>query len=494
MKWSSAPGAPVVPTAPQRQRRNPFRGPRQFDRSDLLPNRRRESEELANLVIANQVVLLHAPSGAGKTSLIEAGVVRELEREGFHVTPRLRVSTPTGLQNGNPYIQSLVGYLLAGSSAPASEATTLLQAVIRWEAEQERPDTGLEPMTVLVIDQLEEVLTCDPTDWSAQEGFFRELGDLLRTRPVWALLSIREDYMGGLDRYLDLVPGFLQTRYRLDFLTHEDAKLAMQVPSREQGVTFHADAAAELGRRLASVEVQQPGKDTVQRTARYVEPFQLQVVCRQLWKKIRKERGDDFPDITLHDVHEYADIDQALTRYYGDTIATVVARTRVDERVLRDWFETELVTKNSIRSQTLEQPATADPSAVLRELEDGYLVRGDVRGGSTWYELTHDRLIRAVQRSNETWRWEKLEPWQIAAHKWNQFDHHPAFLLTPSELPGPSVATTRLTDVERDFLRASNADAQRSALMSRLRSTSRIGYLAAAEAVVILVLVTLLLV
>jgi hypothetical protein len=64
-------------------RRNPYRGPREFRREDRLPNRQREARELTDRIVADRVVLLHSPSGAGKTSLIEAGVVRELEAEGF---------------------------------------------------------------------------------------------------------------------------------------------------------------------------------------------------------------------------------------------------------------------------------------------------------------------------------------------------------------------------------------------------------------------------
>lgn len=480
---------PLIEEKKQGERRNPFRGPREFARGDQLPNRRTEAEELTNLVIANRVVLLHAPSGAGKTSLIEAAVVKELEREGFRATPRLRVNMPAIEDSYNPYIQSLISYLLIDPSySPSPHGMTLMKAFDVWEAGQERSDAGSGRMSVLIIDQLEEVLTSDPTDWSAQEAFFLELGQLLSARSVWAILSIREDYMGGLDRYLELLPGFLQTRYRLDYLTREDAKLAMQVPSQQQNVAFHDDAAIELGRKLAMVEIQQSGKETVHKEAPYVEPFQLQVVCRQLWKKIRRERGDDFPEITLADVERYVDIEGALTLYYGDTVTTVIKKTGADERAVRDWFETELITKNYLRGQTLNLPDTVNASDVLRDLESGYLIRGNLRGVTNWYELAHDRLVRAVLTSNETWRWEKLEPWQIAAHEWSIGDRNPAFLLSPRALRGLSSNKTKLTTVEREFLKESEAHAQSIALKDRLKARSWVGYLAVVEGALIGVL------
>ena len=68
-------------------------GPRPFERSerDLFFGRDREISELLSLVISSRVVLCYAPSGAGKTSLINAGLELRLDKEGFEVLPSARV-------------------------------------------------------------------------------------------------------------------------------------------------------------------------------------------------------------------------------------------------------------------------------------------------------------------------------------------------------------------------------------------------------------------
>jgi len=228
-------------TAPPGGRHNPWVGPRGFGRDDKLPNREREARELTDRIVADRVVLLHSPSGAGKTSLVEAAVVKELAEEGFVPTPRLRVNQPP--REGadyNPYVHSLVTYLLSEPNGPEPPMQmNLREAVQQWRANQSASGkTNDDLLTVLIIDQLEEILVIDPTDRDAKERFFRELGALLRTEPVWAVLSIREDYMGGLDRYVRFLPGLLRSRYRLDFLDRSDAKLAMTVPAKEQQVDF----------------------------------------------------------------------------------------------------------------------------------------------------------------------------------------------------------------------------------------------------------------
>jgi len=337
--------------------------------------------------------------------------------------------------------------------------------------------------TVLVIDQFEEVLILDPTDWAGQEEFFRALGTLLNNEPIWVLLSMREDYMGGLDRYVRFFPGLLRARYRLDFLSRSDAMLAIQVPARQQHVDFTTAAATELIDRLAVVHIERPGNVVTAARAPYVEPFQLQVVCKLLWENIRRFRGPAFQSVDVADIDQHADIDQALTVYYGRTVADVVRATGADERAIRDWTESELITKQGFRGQTLRLPDTVNAERVVALLEDGYLIRSDIRGSSTWRELAHDRLTQPVLTSNQTWRWANLEPWQIAALEWNARGRKREFLMPAEQLPG--AAPDDLTDVERDFIKA----AENEALQTRTRAAmSLLAYLAIAEAVMIVLL------
>ena len=54
---------------------NPFVGPVPLDEGQKLHGRRRETAELAALIVSKRIVLLFSPSGAGKTSLIRAGLM-----------------------------------------------------------------------------------------------------------------------------------------------------------------------------------------------------------------------------------------------------------------------------------------------------------------------------------------------------------------------------------------------------------------------------------
>ena len=67
----------IMPTTPlqSNSRPNPYVGPRPFTEEEKLYGRESEIQNLTNLFIAERILLLHSPSGAGKTSLIQAGLL-----------------------------------------------------------------------------------------------------------------------------------------------------------------------------------------------------------------------------------------------------------------------------------------------------------------------------------------------------------------------------------------------------------------------------------
>ena len=91
---------------------NPYLGPRPYERADrpLFFGREREVRELLSLVVARRVVLLYASSGAGKTSLLNAGLLPLLEEEeGFQVFPPARVAgSELPVTVANPFVHNVV--------------------------------------------------------------------------------------------------------------------------------------------------------------------------------------------------------------------------------------------------------------------------------------------------------------------------------------------------------------------------------------------------
>lgn len=72
---------------------NPYVGPRAFEEAEesRFFGREREREKLYHLLLARRLVLLPAPSGAGKSSLVRAGMIPRLRQKVFLVRPVIRV-------------------------------------------------------------------------------------------------------------------------------------------------------------------------------------------------------------------------------------------------------------------------------------------------------------------------------------------------------------------------------------------------------------------
>lgn len=441
---------------------NPYVGPRAFRYGETLYGRDREVMKLLDLLIAERIVLLYSPSGAGKSSLIQAALIPELEKEDFQVLPVMRVSLEPSpslerLSVTNRYVLSLL--LSLEAALPAEQQTSLTElASMKLADYLSRRESGTDAAKplVLIFDQFEEILTVDFTDRAAKEAFFAQVGTALRDRHRWALFAMREEYLAGLDPYLRPIPTRLGTTFRLELLGEEAARQAMQRPAHQAGVEFTDAAAWKLINDLRRVRLQGP-EGTIEELGLYVEPVHLQVVCHRLWEKLP---ADD-REIGEEDIEAIGDVDSALAGYYVERVEAIAGETRVRERAIREWFDHQLITAQGIRGQVLqdyERSQGLENRAIAR-LVDAHLVRAEQRRGATWFELAHDRLIKPVRANNVAWFASNLSTLQRQATLWEHEDHASGLLLRDQVLEeAERWATTHpeeLTTTEQNFLAAS---------------------------------------
>lgn len=175
---------------------NPYVGPRPFELGEKLWGRDDEISALYFLLSAERIVLLHSPSGAGKSSLVKAGLIPRL-RERFDVWRPTRVNQePDGdIANGRPvnrYARSAILGFEEGIPRELRRPVADIAGLTLAEYAAGRPKRpGAPPSMVVIFDQFEEVLTVDPLAVAAKEKFFDQLGELLRDPQVWALFVLR---------------------------------------------------------------------------------------------------------------------------------------------------------------------------------------------------------------------------------------------------------------------------------------------------------------
>lgn len=461
-------------------RQNPYVGPRAFNRGERIFGRDREVRQLFQMLAARRIALLHSPSGAGKTSLVQAGLIPRLEENGFRVLPPARLSQePTDtlrVDNGfNRYVYSLLLSLeetledeLKMPSEKLASLSILEYLTSRFNLEED-PD-----LVSLIIDQFEELLTIDPTDTDQKQAFFTQIGQALQNDYLWALFVIREDYLGALEPYSRAIPTRLANTFRLDFLGESAASQAIQEPARQAGVEFTDQAVEKLVNELRLVQVQQSDGSFRELPGPYVEPVQLQVVCHRLWQNLPPSKAE----ITEDYLEVVGDVDQSLAAYYAERVALIAANTGVRERLLRQWIQNKLITKDGVRLPVLKGQDETEGLAnqAIDMLVDAYLVRAEKRGGKTWYELSHDRLVKPVRENNEAWFEENLSLLQRQAELWKK--DRPYYLLLREEALQEAIDwadehADELTEDDRAFLEASQKAQEREEKERQARRRER---------------------
>jgi|GEM_PF-6694160 len=458
---------------------NPYVGPRPFEQGETLYGRTYEVRQLQSLLIAERIVMLYSPSGAGKTSLLQASLMPRMTKKRFEVLPVVRVNQELPPEvTTNRYVHSVLDYLEKPlppeEQIPLSELATLslTEYLNRRRAAQENPKR-----MVLIFDQFEEILTIDPTNQAAKKEFFTQVGEALHQRWLWAVFSLREDYIAGLDPYLRPIPTRLNTTFRLELLDKEAAREAMQGPAQEKGVTFTDAAAQQLVNDLCQVRVQQRDGRIIEQPGNYVEPVQLQVVCDRLWEnRFKSVQGSPPKGSKIEATHisSAGDVDTALAGYYAERVKDIATKTTgVSERLIRNWCDTKLIMAN-IRGQVMrgaEQSQGLD-NEVIEALVDAHLVRAEDRRGVTWYELAHDRLIRPVKDDNAAWQEANLSQLQRQAALWNAQTRPDGLLLRDEALQEAirwaETHANELEPFEQEFLEKSHEEQARTRFVRRI--------------------------
>ncbi len=477
---------------------NPYNGPSPFalDRQQYFFGRRWEVEELRNLLVAKHVVLLHAPSGAGKTSLLEAGLIPRLLAAKIKVLPKpIRVNKePATLSVVTPHnnrycfstlfsINSNLAALGRGTyvgtplSAAALAGKNLLEYLDERFTGAKVALTARNPL-VLIFDQFEEIFTLDPNDIQAKHTFFEQIGQVLYDDHgrFWAIFVMRDEHVASLAPYLDYFPDSLSARLRLELLATEGAREAIKGPAMRKRVHFARGVVTKLIDDLRAVRVQRPdgSVDPRPQPGPYIEPVQLQVVCHRLWKALSATSPppkSGIMTIAMHDLEAIGRVDKALAEYYAEVVSEVAAspvarNAAISERDIRDWFESRLIIQN-IRSQVLQQDKKTQglPNDLIEDLADAHLVRAERRDGRTWYELAHDRLIEPVLQSNADWKASpaRFHSFQDQAALWER-NRSASHLLTEDALREAGAwardNSSLLSANDREFLKESEAAVQ----------------------------------
>jgi hypothetical protein len=258
-----------------RWRQPPFRGllPFEYHHAPIFFGRARARNELRELLARREAtgrafVLVVGASGSGKSSLVKAGLLSDLQlpsisgEVGLVRWALLRPSEARGdlLDGlatailsasalpelcGLQYTPQQLGALLR--EAPVQAALPIRQGLAAAGASFSFPQS-FEDRLVLVVDQLEELFTSAGMGQSAREAFVTALEALSRCGLVWVIATMRSDFLDAL-KTLEGLGRLCPPEARFMLLPPNDAELGQIIrePALEAGLQFEVEPADGVG-------------------------------------------------------------------------------------------------------------------------------------------------------------------------------------------------------------------------------------------------------
>ena len=389
--------------------------------ADLFFGRDEEKRIVAANLRATRLTIVYGPSGVGKTSLLQAGVVHDLRRQILAEGAARPARSRFGICVFRAWRDDPLPALMAAIGAAAAESRG--RDIVRPWRPGTPPVATLRAWTkrvrtlLVVLDQFEEYFLYHEDEDG--DGTFAGEFPAIVNEPnlrVNFLISIREDAWAKLDRFEGRIPRLFANYVRVEHLSRAAARQAIERPIGEWNrrlppgeepyvledalVDAVVDAAARTG-ELVPAEVGEAalrlpgGADAVE------APF-LQLVMEKLWRATLQAGARE---LTLARLEELGGAQQIVENHLLDALGGL---TRHEQEVAADLFRF-LVTRSKAK---IAHPASdlaewtgrpeAEVSGVLEKLsrgESGRILRPippPDESESTRYELFHDVLAEPI--------------------------------------------------------------------------------------------------
>src|SRR6185295_14716554 len=248
--------------------------------------------------------------------------------------------------------------------------------------------------------------------------FFVELKSALTRvgESLHVVLSFRQEVLAPIESLWDpsnrREEGCTWDTFHLQKLDVAGARQAIEGPAGKVGVQFDQRVVDCLVNELSLRTVRMPNGRIGYSRGDSVEPVALQIVCKALWdsfggragkitdfdvkRAAGKVSGGSRPGTRLEEDMAWL-VREALQSFFDETIKSTAGKHDVQEALLRVHC-LQFVTQEGARRPVCRGESRTGRilNPIIDTLEGTHLLRAEERGGDTWYELAHDRLIEPI--------------------------------------------------------------------------------------------------
>ena len=433
------------PPIDQASYENPYRGLRPFEsgHASVFFGRQREVTEALSRLRNAPWLLVTASSGAGKTSLVRAGLVPAIV-DGGALDERKTWEAVTMVPGAHPLSALAVALGPLLSMAPSDLEAALRNDPAVVSRCLRRRDDGAA--CLLFIDQLEEIFTMASS--SERDAFLRVVSRFgVLEAGLRVVIALRSDFLERLSASEAVGPDLLRASFVLPAMGIDALQAAIVSPAMARG--FPMETPEMVGALIRDVTAD-AGTDALS---------QLSFALAELWN----ERDPERHVLPARALTRMGGAAGAIARH-GDT---VLASLSLDERREARRMLLALVTASETRARASRAVLLADRGADAEAALEA-LIRGRLVVAGEMYELAQEALIRA---------WPRLRAWidevsgaraaarrlALAALEWDRLGRETQRLWTARQLrdlerPG---VDTGANATEKAFLEASRAALRR---------------------------------
>lgn len=406
-----------------------YPGLRAFERDDqeLFFGRDEAVTELISLIKSEKITILFGNSGTGKSSLLNTKVSSQLESDKY-LTIRIRFTG--GLDKANKttplqIVQKELELVIHRHNEPLEIIFDSKTPKI-WEyikvIERVFQHSGIyKNGLVLIFDQFEEFFYFPESE---QLDFNEQLAELVHDWPpkrildwvndlneaeltpeilqwhrqpeVRVVFSIRSDKLSLMNGMIKVLPKVLRSRYELKTFGVINATSAIIEPGLLPNDKLHFTSPPIKFESVKDLIINELKND-----AGEIEVSFLQVICSYLETFVITKRKYDRQtpyEITKDDLVELKfDVSSVLDKHYQDQTDKF---SDADKKLIRKVIEDDLVISGQ-RASLLKAQLVSKLNGneqLISELLKARLIREETTARGITYELSHDRLIPAVEK------------------------------------------------------------------------------------------------
>jgi hypothetical protein len=409
----------------------PYPGLRPFNKEEwpVFFGREQMTDEVIGRLIRQHLIVVHGDSGCGKSSLIRAGVLAQLEHERARSGVRWRtadmlpreaplrrlaetIGEMQGAADDPDYVHQIRRTLNHGSDAPAALAELLRG--------------GKDDHICILVDQFEELFSFARAHGREEAQLFVDILVGLQAKPppgLYVILTMRSEFLGVCARFKGLAEAVNRTQYLLPQMERPALMRAIREPatlyggevSRELTERLIADAGGgqdqlpliQHGLMLLWRRKTLPSRGLFEEGSSYVHrPFEL----AEARMPFRYEDGPAWR-LGLEDYQDGGLV--TLLSDHADQVMTEAAPDARQEKIIEHLFRA--LTDINAEGQAVRRPRTfAELVAVtgsdehtLKEMIDPFRADGvsfltpygDVSiGPETLVDISHEALIRCWRK------------------------------------------------------------------------------------------------